>query len=38
MSGYIKYFDNVGKICLLKLKMKVCTKNPLKSGIKLKSH
>ena len=24
MSGYIKYFDNGGKICHLKLKMKVC--------------
>ena len=24
MSGYIKYSDNGGKICLLKLKMKVC--------------
>ena len=25
MSGYIKYFDDDGKICLLKLKMKVYT-------------
>ena len=24
MSGYIKYFDNGGKACHLKLKMKVC--------------
>ena len=24
MSRYIKYFDNSGKICLLKLKTKVC--------------
>ena len=24
MSGYIKYFDNGGKICHLKSKMKVC--------------
>ena len=24
MSGYIEYFDNGGKICHLKLKMKVC--------------
>ena len=24
MSGYIKYFDNGGKKCQLKLKMKVC--------------
>ena len=24
MGGYIKYFDNTGKECHLKLKMKVC--------------
>ena len=28
----------VEKICHLKLKMKVCIQNTLKSGIKLKSH
>ena len=28
----------VEKICHLKLKMKVCIKNTLKSGIKLKTH
>ena len=38
MSGYIKYFDNGGKIYHLKLKMKVCIQNTLKSGIKLKSY
>ena len=38
MSGYIKYFDNGGKTCHLKLKMKVCILNALKYGIKLKSH
>ena len=38
MSGYIKYFENGGKICLLKLKMKVCILNTLKSGVKLKGH
>ena len=37
MSGYIKDFDNGGEICHLKLKMKVCILNTLKSGIKLKS-
>ena len=38
MSGYIKYFDNGGKNCHLKLKMKVCSLNTLKSGIKSRSH
>ena len=36
MIGYIKYCDNGGKICLLKLKIKVYILNTLKSGIILK--
>ena len=36
MSGYIKYFENGGKTCHLKLKMKVCIQNTMKFGIKLK--
>ena len=38
MSGYVKYFDDGGKICLLKLKMKVYTWNIKKFGTKLKTH
>ena len=38
MSGYIKYFDNGGKICHLKLQMKMCLLNTLKFGIKLRDY
>ena len=34
MSGYIKHFDNGGKTCHLKLKMRVFICNMLKFGIK----
>ena len=37
MNGYIKYFDNRGKKCFLKLNMKVYILNILKSGTILKS-
>ena len=37
MSGYIKYFDNGGKICHLRSKMKLCILNTLKFGTKLKN-
>ena len=36
MSGYTKHFDDSGKICLSKLKMKVCFLNIMKFGTKLK--
>ena len=38
LNGYIKYFDNDGKICLLKLKVLVCCWNIIKLGTKLKRH
>ena len=37
MNRNMKYFDDGGKNMSLKLKMKVCILDTLKSGIKLKS-
>ena len=36
MNGYIKYFENGRKTCLLWLKMTMCWINPIKFGTKLK--
>ena len=38
MGGYIKYFDNGGKICVLELKMLLYWQNIMKFGRKLKKN
>ena len=38
ISGYIQYFDDGGKICLLKLKMIMYIYHALKFRTKLKGH
>ena len=37
MSGYIKYFENGGKTCHLKLKMMKCMRNTIRFGTRLKN-
>ena len=38
MSGYIKYFETVEKICRSQLKMMMCWLNIMKFGTRLKRH